>query len=147
MLNHFPFRLLLHKYSIMIHRAEGYLGVSDYAKMCSVSPRNIRDRIRAGSIRFMKLDGFCFVNAMLSPPVKRINPSKPARPSGAPPSHFPFEGLREVRSFARGKRFPEGVFFEAILTGRLDGYIIGDKVFVKPEEAEHFYRNRRSRRR
>ncbi len=120
----------------MIHRAEGYFGVSDYAKMCSVSPRNIRDRIRAGSIRFVKLDGFCFINAMQSPPVKRINPSRPARPNGAAISPFSFEGLREVRSFSRGKRISDGVLFEAILTGRLDGYVVGDKVFVRPDEAE-----------
>lgn len=126
----------------MIHHAEGYYGVKEYAKMCGVSPRNIRDRIRARSIRYVKKDSFYFINAVLSPPVRRINPAKPARPKENTTPHFSFEGLREVGFFARGKHFTEGIIYEAILTGKLNGYVIGDKVFIHPSEAEEFYKNR-----
>lgn len=126
----------------MIHKAEGYLGVADYAKLCGVSTRNIRDRIRAKSIRCVKIDNFYAINASLSPPVRRINPHRLPRGKALSTVSFSFDGLRQVGSFARGKHISAEVLFEAILTGKLDGYVIGDKVYVKPAEAEQFYKNR-----
>lgn len=126
----------------MIHTAEGFHGYADYAKLSGVSPRNIRDRIRARSITYAKVDGFYFVNAIVSPPKRRMYGKKSAGALKISAPHFSFDGLREVGRFARGKHYSEGIFYEAILTGRLDGYVIGNKVFLKPDEAEHFYRNR-----
>ena len=126
----------------MIHKAEGYYGVKDYARMCGVSVRNIRDRIRARSIRYVKIDNFYFVNAVASPPVRRLNPFRPPKGNGLSSVGFSFDNLREAGVFCRGKHFSEGVIYEAILTGKLEGYVIGNKVFIHPFEAEEYYRSR-----
>ncbi len=128
----------------MINKAEGYYGVKEYAKLCGVSVRNIRDRIRARSIRYVKIDNFYFVNATLSPPVRRVNPFKPSQGNGHSTVDFSFDSLLEIGVYCRGKHFSEGIIYEAILTGKLEGYVIGDKVFVNPSNAEEFYRNRRN---
>lgn len=127
----------------MIHKAENYYGVKDYSKLCGVSERNIRDRIKARSVSYVKLSGFCFINAHASPPVQRVNPFKPVRGNGLRVQSFSFDGLKEVGVFCRGKHFSEGIVYEAILTDKLDAYIIADKVFIKPPEAEEFYKNRK----
>ena len=127
----------------MIYTANDYYSVKDYAQLCGVSPRNITDRIRAGHVRYLKISNFIFINVKASPPVRRIHRYRPV--SGTVPSvqTFSFDGLREVGVFSRGKKFSEGIIYEAILTNKLDGYIIADKVFVKPVAAENFYRNRK----
>jgi len=123
----------------MIYKAEGYYGVEDYAKLCGVSPRNIRDRIRANTLRTVKLQHYHFINAFISPPVKHINPHRLPKPQPAPPPGFSFDGLREVRAFSRGQHIAEYKVYDKILCGKIDGYVIGDKTFVKPQDVLNYF--------
>jgi hypothetical protein len=123
----------------MIHKAEGYYSVEDYAKLCGVSPRNIRDRIKARTIKTVKLQHLYFVNSFLSPPTRRINPHQLPAPNPAPPQTFSFDDLREVRDFARGHHIAEYLVFEKILCGKIDGYVVGDKTFVKQHDALNYF--------
>jgi hypothetical protein len=127
----------------VIHKAEDYVSVEEYARLCGVSVRNIRDRIRAKSISFIKVDIFYAVNVRLSPPQKAINTQWRILGKKTPYAtlNFPVNSLKEIGTLCRGKHFSEGIIYEAVLINKLDGYIIGDKVFVNAADAENYYRN------
>jgi len=125
----------------MIHVAENYYGIEDYARLCGVSARNIRDRIRAGSIPFLKVGKYYAIDAKGTPPQNRLNPHwrNIKTPSF---SHIPFptKDLREVGSFSKGRHYSEGVVYKAILLNKLDGYVLGDHVFVNKDAADAIYK-------
>lgn len=125
----------------MIHTAENFYGVEDYARLCGVSARNIRDRIRAGSIAYLKVDKHYAIDAISSPPLNKLNPHwRKFKKPGIRLIPFPLDDLREVYSFCRGKHFSENIIYKAILLNKIDGYVLGDTVFVNRHQAVAYYK-------
>lgn len=125
----------------MIHTAENFYSVEDYARLCGVSARNIRDRIKAGSIAFLKVDKHYAIDAAQSPPLKSINPHwRKNKKNIIRRIPFLLNDLREVYSFCRGQHFSDNIIYKAILTNKIDGYVLGDSVFVNRHEAIAYYK-------
>lgn len=122
-----------------IHVMENYVSVEEYAKICGKQRRVIMDRIKAKAISAIKVDGYLAVNKVSNPPRSFIHASKKPMGGGAHVSH---KELRCVTTWCHGKGIRSYPYLRAIITGKLDGVVIGEEVFAKAIDLEAFQKSR-----
>lgn len=122
-----------------IHVLENYVTVEEYARLCGVKRRTVMDRIKSELISAIKVDGYYAINTVNNPPREYIHRSWKKPGGGAHVSHSDW---RCVVSWCNGKKMRCYPFLRAIITGNMEGLIIGDEVFARLEDLERFRKNR-----
>ncbi|MES2619645.1 MAG: hypothetical protein V4615_02255 [Bacteroidota bacterium] len=114
---------------------ENYVSVDEYAALCDISRRSVLNRIRAGTVSAIKVDGIYAVNRQISPPRKFMH-HKWKKP-GAGVSHS-YPDLRTVIPWCLGRGIRCFPYLRAIINGKIDGWVIGGEVFAKVADLEAF---------
>ena len=123
-----------------IHVIENYVSIEEYARLCGKTRRTIMDRIKAGGILAVKVDGYYAINTVTSPPVQHNHTSAQRSKGGA---RAAYTDLRCVITWCCGKKIRCYPFLRAIINGKLEGWLIGDEVFAMAEDLEAFRKNRK----
>lgn len=118
-----------------IHVMGNFVPVDEYAAMCEVTRRTILNRIKSKTISAMKVDGFLAVNTVANPPRKFLH-HKWGRKGGG--KHVQHEELRAVIPWCWRKEIRCYPFLRAIITGKIDGWVIAGEVFAKASDLEEF---------
>jgi hypothetical protein len=114
---------------------EKYISIDEYAALCDISRKSVLHRIRAGSASAIRVDGIYAIDIQASPP-RRFMHHKWKKPGGGVrTSHLE---LRAVISWCHGKGIRCYPYLRAILTGKMDGWIIAGEVFASVTDLESF---------
>lgn len=120
----------------MVTKPEHLVSVEQYAKLCSVTRRNIMDRIRAGTVSHIRIDKDFVIDIVKTPPQKRVRTRKklntppPTKPAGVDVSR-----LITVKHFAQGKQMRADPIYEFIIADVLDAIMINELIFINADEA------------
>lgn len=112
---------------------ENYVSVDEYAALCGISRRSILNRVKAGTLSVIKVDGIYAINIQSSPPRKFMHHSWKKLGMGVHGSH---PDLRAVISWCIGKGIRCYPYLRAIINGKIDGWVIGGEVFAKAADLE-----------
>jgi hypothetical protein len=120
----------------MIEYKNEYIAVPDYAKRCGITTRAAYDRVRARTVASLEVDSTIFINIDKSPMVKQMNPNqRRLKKNPVPPmEHLTWKQWKNVTRYAYAKGVTAGVIFRLMITGKIDGLVIADSVFFKPEQ-------------
>jgi|GEM_PF-3199832 len=121
-----------------IVRFPEYMTIPEYTKAAGISINTARNRIKAHLISYIKIDGIDVINTERSPVNNRYNPgSKKAGRPILPGIGFNEEqDLRSVKRYAAGKNRRADIFFQAILSGKIKGIVLGTEVFAFKSELD-----------
>jgi hypothetical protein len=121
--------------NVMIEYKNEYVSVPDYAKRCGITNRSAYHRIRTRMVSAIELDGFIFVNIVLSPPVAHINPHlRRGRKIFKKAAYVKMDVWHDVTRYAYAHKITAGVIFRRIITEGLDAMVIAGNVFFKPSQ-------------
>ncbi len=118
-----------------IHVFENYVSVEEYAALCGVKRRTVMDRIKSKLISAIKVDGYVAINTATNPPQKYIHASW-KKPGGG--VHVSHPELRCVVYWCWGKEVRCYPYLRAIITGKMEGWVIGGEVFARATDLEAF---------
>lgn len=121
-----------------IHVLDSYVSLDDYAKLCGISRRSVLNRIRSGTVRGIIVDGTYAVSPELNPP-KRFAHHKFKKTKGGAVDIYP--ELRAVVAWCNKKDIRSYPFLRAIITGKIDGWVVAGEVFARVSDLEAFRKN------
>ena len=118
-----------------IIRAEHFLTQAQYTKAGNLNVNTTHNRIRSKLIASVKIDGHLMIDISQSPPAKRYPPNE-KRPREIPqlPDDVNYSELAHVSSYARRNKRTADNFFEAMLSGKIFGLVLGTEVFAYKNE-------------
>ncbi len=115
------------------------VSVEEYARLCRVTTRAIRVRIRNKRVSAARFGGFSFVDAEKSPPARRVSRHQKRLPGPATlPAGIDYRSLITPERFATGRKMRADRIYRAILTGKLKAVVAASMVFVSKVECENF---------
>lgn len=119
-----------------IVRMEHFATLQEYTAMGNLAPATVHNRIRSKSIAYLKIGSKIMIDIKTSPP-KRTYYKKHRQPE------FPVltasanvKELVQVISYCNRKSRRANFVFNAILTGRIRGVVLGNEVFAYKHEVE-----------
>lgn len=120
-----------------MQKIQHLVSVDEYARLCGVPKATIFYRVKHGLVCYITINGHHFIDPVISPPAKRLVSRKAKRCASAQlPPGLDKRHLITVKKYARGKQMRCDSLYEAIILGQLQGYIIGETIFIdKADEA------------
>ena len=113
-----------------------YLTVEEYAKLCNVQPRSVKNRLHTGTLSAILLDGNYFIHAKSNPPVKYSYTKKKHRKGTV---IQPDKNLYSVIQWSGRKHIRAYPFLRAIILGHIDAHVYGDEVFASLSDLEAYH--------
>jgi len=118
-----------------IHVLENYISLDDYAALCGISRRTVLNRIKSHTVSAIKVDGIYAINKESNPPRKFTHHKWSKATSGAHSAHAE---LRAVIPWCNRKKVRCYPYLRAIITGRIEGWVISGEVFAKATDLKNF---------
>jgi hypothetical protein len=114
---------------------ENYVSVGDYALKCGIGRKSVLNRIKAGTISAIKVDGILAINIQANPPRRFIHHTWK---KGAGGIHRPHPELRAVISWCNSKDIRCYPYLRAIITGKIEAWVIAGEVFARASDLAAF---------
>jgi hypothetical protein len=107
---------------------ENYLSLDEYATLCDISRRSVLNRIKSRTVSAIKVDGMYALNKETNPP-RKLAHYKFSNPSNG--RYSAYTALRAVIPCCNRKNIRCYPYLRAIITGKMDGWVICGEVFAK----------------
>jgi hypothetical protein len=119
-----------------IVRMEHFATLQEYTEMGNLSVATVHNRIRSKSIAYLRIGGKVMIDIRTSPPKRTYYKKHRAPELPVLTAAVNVKELIHVISYCNRKSRRANFVFNAILTGRIRGVILGNEIFAYKHEVE-----------